>query len=355
MNNIIVENRIDFNLPKHLKCARPTELRKINRDEVRLMVSNKNTDKLHHVCFKDIGGYLNQGDVLVVNTSGTLPAALDILLPNKKAGRMHLSTQLNNNKWVVEIRLINGNKTQRFNHIKVGEKFNLPDGGSVKIIRPFYQNNFSKKHLHLWEVGFNLKQPVKNYLIKYGKPIRYDQINSDYPLSFYQTIFSNEMGSAEMPSAGRAFTAEVVTGLIVKGVQFAPVLLHTGVSSLERDEKPYPEFFQVPATTASLLNLAKNENRRIIAVGTTAVRAVESAINENGKVISQQGWTDLYITPERGMGIVDGLLTGFHEPEASHLLMLGALADQRHLQKCYDEAIRRAYHWHEFGDLHLIL
>ncbi|MEO1259356.1 MAG: S-adenosylmethionine:tRNA ribosyltransferase-isomerase [Bacteroidota bacterium] len=355
MNNIVSKNKIDFKLPEHLKCARPTELRKIRRDEVLLMVSDKNKGKINHDYFKNIGAYLKEGDVLVVNTSGTLPAALDIFLPNKKAGRMHLSTQLDKNKWVVEIRVVKGNKTQRFNKIKIGQEFNLPDGGKVKIIRPFYKNNFLENHLYLWEAEFDLKQNIKGFLMKYGKPIRYDQINSNYPLSFYQTIFSDEMGSAEMPSAGRAFTTEVVMDLMIKGVQFAPVVLHTGVSSLERDEKPYPEFFRVPATTASLLNLAKKENRRIVAVGTTAVRAVESAVNEEGRVVSRQGWTDLYITPERGMRVVEGLLTGFHEPEASHLLMLGAVADQRHLQKCYDEAISQGYHWHEFGDLHLIV
>lgn len=355
MNNIIAENKINFFLPSHLKCAEPTEIRKINRDEVRLMVSDRNTDKIDHDIFKNIGMYLRQGDVLVVNTSATLPAALEIQLPGNKMGRLHLSTEINKNEWVVEIRSIGKNKTKRFYEVLEGDQFELPVGGAVKIIRPFYKNNLSENHLHLWEAEFDLDLSVKDYLIKYGQPIRYDRIESNYPLSYYQSIFSDEMGSAEMPSAGRSFTPNVVADLIVKGVQFAPILLHTGVSSLERNEKPFPEYFKVSKTTASLLNLAIKENRRIIAVGTTAVRAVESAVNKNGRVVESMGLTDLYVTPEKGLRIINGLLTGFHEPEASHLLMLGALADQQHLQKAYDAAIGEAYHWHEFGDLHLIL
>ena len=355
MNQTIIENRINFHLPKKLKCAIPTEIRGLGRDEVRLMISDRKTDEIHHAQFRDIGSYLQEGDVLVVNTSATLPAALDIQLPNGEVGRMHLSTRKNELEWVVEIRSVDGNATHRFKGISEGDKFELPNGGKVVIQQPFYRDNHHENHLYLWQAKFDLPMPMEEYLMQFGKPIRYDRLAANYPLAFYQTVFSNTMGSAEMPSAGRAFTPELVAELIIKGVQFAPVLLHTGVSSLENNEQPYPEYFKITDTAASLINLAKQENRRIIAVGTTAVRAIESATNREGRIEATEGWTNLFITPERGMKMATGLLTGFHEPSASHLLMLGALAKHSHLQLCYDEAITERYHWHEFGDLHLIL
>ena len=354
MNHTTIAKPIDFHLPKKLLCPLPTEERGLPRDGVRLMVSERETNKIHHSQFKDIGQFLQQGDVLVVNTSATLPAALDIQLPNGLPGRMHLSTRKNENEWIVEIRSVLGNATHRYKGISPGDRFDLPGEGSVRIQQPFYKEN-QEGHLHLWESAFDLPSPMYDYLLKHGKPVRYERLAAEYPLAYYQTIFSDEMGSSEMPSAGRAFTPEVVAQLIIKGVQFAPILLHTGVSSIESGERPYPEFYKMPKTSASLLNLAKKENRRIIAVGTTAVRAVESATDKKGRVVNDEGWTNLYITPKRGMKTINGLLTGFHEPEASHLLMLGALADQAHLQRCYDEALRESYQWHEFGDLHLLL
>jgi S-adenosylmethionine:tRNA ribosyltransferase-isomerase len=158
-----------------------------------------------------------------------------------------------------------------------------------------------------------------------------------------------------MPSASRPFTERVVTRLVVAGVQFAPVLLHTGVASPESHERPYPERFAVSANSARIVNQAKAAGGRIIAIGTTAVRALESATSAEGVVGPGKGWTDVIITPERGPRAVDGLLTGFHEPRASHLDMLAAIADRELLDRCYREAIERGYLWHEFGDVNLLL
>ncbi|MCA9875449.1 MAG: S-adenosylmethionine:tRNA ribosyltransferase-isomerase, partial [Anaerolineales bacterium] len=162
-------------------------------------------------------------------------------------------------------------------------------------------------------------------------------------------------GSAEMPSAGRAFTPQLITRLVAKGVQFAPLVLHTGVASLEANEPPYGERFRVTTFTANLVNAAHAEGRRIIAVGTTAVRALETAAGADGLVRAASGWTELVITPRRGLRIVSGLLTGLHEPRASHLAMLEAFTGRRHLELTYAAALRCRYLWHEFGDLHLIL
>ncbi len=351
----ILNKPLDFSLPKMLECAIPSEERGLKRDEVRLMISNQNTDQIHHSTVKDIGSYLKEGDVLIVNTSGTLKAAIPITLPNGKPGRIHLSTRNENDDWLLEIRQVIGEKTKRYQGIQPGNSFELPEGGKLEILNPFYNETLAISHLQLWKARFKLSESVDVFLEKHGIPIRYSNVQTTYPVAYYQTVFANTPGSAEMPSAGRAFTAELVTSLVAKGIQFAPILLHTGVASLEADEQPYPEYFKVNANTATIINEAKREGRRIIAIGTTAIRAIESATNESGKVIAKEGFTNLFITPASGLTIVNGLLTGFHEPKASHLLMMEALATRAHLESSYREAVKQSYQWHEFGDLHLLV
>jgi S-adenosylmethionine:tRNA ribosyltransferase-isomerase len=158
-----------------------------------------------------------------------------------------------------------------------------------------------------------------------------------------------------MPSAGRPFTQEVIRRLARRGVGFAKLTLHTGVSSLESHEPPYEEWYRIPAETAWAVNSRRETHGRVIAVGTTVVRALESAAGEDGLVRPGEGWTDLMVTPERGVRTVDALLTGFHEPQATHLAMLEALASRRHLETAYRAALEKRYLWHEFGDVHLIL
>lgn len=158
-----------------------------------------------------------------------------------------------------------------------------------------------------------------------------------------------------MPSAARPFTARLVAELVSRGVQFAPITLHTGVASAEAHEPPYPERYEVPEASARLINAARAGGGRILAVGTTAVRAVESAVDDDGVVRARKGWTDLVVTPERGVRVVDGLLTGLHEPEASHLLMLEAIAGRAAIERGYAAALSGLYLWHEFGDVHLVL
>jgi S-adenosylmethionine:tRNA ribosyltransferase-isomerase len=200
---------------------------------------------------------------------------------------------------------------------------------------------------------------VPGLLREHGRPIRYSYTERDQPLSVYQTVFAlpsaDGAGSAEMPSAARPFTPGLVAELVSRGVQFAPITLHTGVASAEAHEPPYPERFAVPEASARLINAVKAGDRRVIAVGTTAVRAVESAAGADGVVRARAGWTDLVVTPARGVRVVDGLLTGLHEPEASHLLMLEAVAGRAAIDRGYDEALRGRYLWHEFGDVHLLL
>src|SRR5262249_37848831 len=152
---------------------------------------------------------------------------------------------------------------------------------------------------------------VPDYLLRYGRPIRYSYVDRDWPLAAYRSVFATEPGSAEMPSASRPFTGALVTRLVSRGIVLAPIMLHTGVASPEAEEKPYPERFRVAASTARLINQARVAGNRVVAVGTTVVRAVESAVAPDGTVGPAAGWTDLVVTPERGVRAIDGLLTGF--------------------------------------------
>jgi S-adenosylmethionine:tRNA ribosyltransferase-isomerase len=207
----------------------------------------------------------------------------------------------------------------------------------------------------LWLATLDLPGPLDDYLAQYGFPIRYKYVKQAWPSEYYQTVYATEPGSAEMPSAGRAFTPELLTRLVAKGIQIAPLILHTGVASLEKHEPPYEEFYHVPLETARLVNATHAAGKRVIAVGTTVVRALETVTDAEGVIHPGEGWTRLVITPERGLRAVNGLLTGLHEPEASHLAMLQALAGLEHLEVTYAEALKQGYLWHEFGDLHLIL
>lgn len=342
---------VQFELPNQLACPQPTERRGINRDEVRLLITEDNTTPIH-TQFKHLADYLNEGDVLVVNTSGTIASAFEIDLPNNRKGRLHLSTSIGNDQWLVEVREVSHNRTIRWRGGTAEMSFSLPAGGKVTLKEQYYDD---RELLHLWVAQLETPFQVIDYLQQYARPIQYENLHNQYPIAYYNTWFSSQPGSAEMPSAGRGFTSELIQKLLKKGVQIVPILLHTGVSSLEENEAPYPEYMEITPIAAAMLNQAKAEKKRILAVGTTAVRAVESAVDNEDQVIPKNGYTSLYIQPEQKLKIVSGLLTGFHEPRASHLNMLQALAGYDHISTAYQAAIENQYYWHQFGDLHLIL
>ncbi|MCB8983390.1 MAG: S-adenosylmethionine:tRNA ribosyltransferase-isomerase [Ardenticatenaceae bacterium] len=348
-----IVSTLDFELPPDLEAAEPPEARGLARDHVRLMVSHYGDDAIAHARFYQLADYLEAGDVLVINTSATLPAALPA--HRRAAGmpvNLHLSTQLAADLWVVELR----RGSDPFLQAQPGEIVDLPAGGTAVLLAP-YRPAFHHQAAgtRLWVARLALPQATHAYLEAHGSPIHYRYVTKSWPLAYYQTAYASEPGSAEMPSAGRAFTPQLITRLVAKGVQFAPLVLHTGVASLEANEPPYGERFRVTTFTANLVNAAHAEGRRIIAVGTTAVRALETAAGADGLVRAASGWTELVITPRRGLRIVNGLLTGLHEPRASHLAMLEAFTGRRHLELTYAAALRCRYLWHEFGDLHLIL
>lgn len=358
---------LDFTLPPELEASEPPEARGLTRDGVRLMVSRGTPPQITHHRFAGLVNALEPGDLLVINTSGTLNAALDGTRSDGSALEVHLSTHLPGDIWTLELRqpgLQNAQDSQGspgtlpFRNGVAGETIRLPAGGEVTLLAPYATDRASlapDAGVRLWLATLALPLPLEGYLARYGFPIRYGYVPHRWPASYYQTVYATEIGSAEMPSAGRAFTPEIITRLIARGVQIAPLLLHTGVASLEDHEPPYEEYYRVPLATAHAVNAAHIAHRRVVAIGTTVVRALETVTDEDGVAHPGEGWTPLVITPERGVRAAQGLLTGLHEPRASHLAMLEAIAGREHVAAAYDEALRQRYLWHEFGDLHLLL
>ena len=261
---------------------------------------------------------------------------------------MHFSTELPGSTWLVELR----RRGERFPAEPPSRLLRLP-GGAQLLLRGRAAGN------RLWRAELRTvhgaRTDVIPYLGRHGRPIRYGYVDRAWPLEAYQTVFARDPGSAEMPSAGRPFTTALVTDLVARGVAVLPITLHTGVASPEADEPPYAERFDVPAATARQLLAVRAGGGRVVAIGTTVVRALESAVNPAGRIQAAHGWTDLVISPERGVRVVDGLLTGFHEPRASHLAMLEAIAGRPLVEQSYRSALALGYLWHEFGDANLYL
>jgi S-adenosylmethionine:tRNA ribosyltransferase-isomerase len=347
---VVAGPRLAFDLPPALEAHEPPEARGLPRDAVRLMVAEGRSGRLVHSTFAELPSFLAPGDLVVVNTSGTLPAALTAEGADGTRLAVHLSTRLDDDRWVVEPRRPDGVATARWDGPLPEGPWALAGGATLDVEAPYGGAG------RLWVASLRTPTGWRTWLAAHGRPIRYDYVGRAWPLATYQSVYATEAGSAEMPSAGRPFTAEVLTRLVAKGVGVTPLLLHTGVASLEADELPYPERVTVPPETAQRVEATRAAGRRVVAVGTTVVRALETAAEAGGgTVVAYDGWTDLVVTPERGVRAVDGLLTGWHEPEASHLLMLEAVAGRELLERSYAAAVAEGYLWHEFGDTHLLL
>ena len=343
-----LSTQVAFNLPERLEAHATPEERGLARDDVRMLVARGSDGRLTHSRARDLPDFLRAGDLVVINTSATLPAALPARRADGTELELRLSTPLpgaSDDRWVVELR----KGDDPFRDARAGDTLHLPAGAQARLEAPYLSGP------RLWAARLQLPEPLMAYLARHGAPIRYRYVPEAHPLADYQTAYAIEPGSAEMPSAGRPLTPAVLTALVAKGVSVAPLILHTGVSSPERGERPYPERFRVPASTARLVEATRGWGGRVIAIGTTVVRALESVARTDGGVEAGEGWTALVVTPARGVRVVEGLLTGWHEPEASHLDMLEAIAGRALVERSYEAALQAGYLWHEFGDVHLIL
>ena len=345
----------------------PIEAAGRRRDAARLLVVTPSATV--DTTFASLGEFLTPGDVLVVNTSATLPAAVPVEGPafgrsGPEGLLLHLGTELPGGLRLVELRTATGFGSTPSADTRPGT-VRLPSGGRAELLSPWPPTPAEGPN-RLWVAHLDVPGDPLTWLADHGRPIRYGRPAEPWPIAAYQTVFATEPGSAEMPSAARGFTAELVTALVSAGVVIAPLLLHCGVSSPEAGEAPQPERYRVPAGTAALVNAARAGGRRVVAVGTTAVRALETVADGTGTVHPGEGWTELVISPERGVRAIDGLITGWHEPEASHLELIAAVANPSpgvrgcppgkiSLERSYAAAHALGYHGHEFGDFHLIL
>ena len=361
-----------------LAAHRPPEARGLGRDGVRLLVATP--DGMVHARFGDLPRFLSAGDLLVVNTSATIAAAVDGRRGDGRPVLVHFSSPLDEEtpwagppdrrpaeerardegppgegtpgetQWLVELRG-SATATGPVTDAAPGETLTLPAGGSLTLLRRYP----GPAAVRLWAASVAVGGAPGAFLARHGRPIRYSYVPDPWPLSAYQTVFARTPGSAEMPSAGRPFSAGLVTDLIAVGVVIAPITLHAGVASLEAGEPPLPERFTVPEPTAQLVNLTRAEGRRVVAVGTTCTRALESAADPGGTVRARHGWTGLVLGAGHPARIVTGLITGWHDPEASHLALLEAVAGQELVRAAYLAAEQAGYLWHEFGDSCLLL
>ena len=341
---------IEFVLPSELEAREPPELRGLRRDQVRLLVLPRSTDQVHvHTRFAEIGKYLRAGDLLVVNNSRTLPALLEATDENGAQVEVRLAHRRDADRWDA---LILSGRT----HVgRTGMQLDFGQNLTARVIAPNPDLPF------LWQVQFDICcAELLNLIYRVGVPIRYSYIAEALPLDLYQTVYAAAPGSVEMASAGRPFSWEILLDLERRGVRLATISLHTGISSTRDDaidatHPNYEEEYDLPESTVRAIRDCHQQQGRVIAVGTTVVRTLESVAAEHDGLVPAHGWTRLHISAGHRLHVVDGLLTGLHEPESSHLDLLSAFIQPERLKTVYLEAIQMGYLWHEFGDMNLII
>ncbi|WP_446664743.1 S-adenosylmethionine:tRNA ribosyltransferase-isomerase [Flexivirga sp. B27] len=350
MSTLAVDPRTMFDGPQDTTAPAPAEQRGVARDGVRMLVAS--CDGIDHTVFRSLPDHLNAGDLVVVNNSATIAGQVDGHRESGQPVVVHAAAELENGTWVVEVRSA-PNAARAVLDARVGEHVEV--GPLVLTLLAAYPFDSSPTGVgnRLWQVEAD--GDLSAHLREHGRPISYGYLDRSYPLSDYQTAFATVPGSAEMPSAARPFTPKVVTRLVASGIGIAPITLHTGVSSQEAGEGPQAEWYDVPEATARQVNLTRRAGGRVIAVGTTVARALESAVRSDGVVTGASGWTERVITRAEPPQVVSGLITGWHDPHASHLLLVEAIAGEALTQAAYDAAVAEHYLWHEFGDVGLLL
>jgi S-adenosylmethionine:tRNA ribosyltransferase-isomerase len=342
-----------FTVPEDAEAATPPEWQGLARDEVRLMTVRP--DRVTSGRFRDLPGLLQPGDLVVVNTSATLPARLDARRADGAVVPLHVSTTLDDGSWVVEVR--RPDNTGPDLGEEPGTVLDLAGGVRATPLDGFPDHRTASR---LWRARVEPRVSTIDHLQRHGRPIVYGYVTGAFPLTDYQNVYATqpsatEPGSAEMASAGRPFTEKLLVRLISRGIPVVPLSLHTGVSSPELHEPPYPERFALPEVTARLVNATRRAGGRVVAVGTTVTRALETATGEDGVTRAAAGWTDLVLGPDSPARAVTGLITGLHVPEASHLQLLESVAGAAMVAAAYDRAVPEHYRWHEFGDSMLFL
>jgi S-adenosylmethionine:tRNA ribosyltransferase-isomerase len=345
-----------FQLPPELNADRPPERRGVARDRVRLLMIGRKSDTFAHTRFDRIIEFLQPGDLLVFNSSRTLPATLAGTVRHSRLPiEVRLAELLPDGTWLALL---------VFPSIQNDAEKILTKGLVLDFGRDLSSEMLDRDQRipRLWRLRFSKSgTEFLDLVYRIGQPIRYRYLSAPWRLSYYQNVYALQPGASEMPSAGRAFTWRLLLQLRRSGVETAAITLHTGLSSyldneLDGQHLASEEEYWVSEETAGKIQRARHSGRRIVAVGTTVVRALESVTAESGgSVRACHRYTRLRITAGYRLQVVNGLLTGLHEPEASHLDLLAAFVPPQTIYAAYNEAIQRRYLWHEFGDLNLIL
>lgn len=345
----------NLELPAFPAATRPIEQIEGRRDAVKLLVMHRHTGEFQDARFTELPTFLVPGDVLVVNTSQTIPARL----PAVWAGTplyVHLAARLGPNECIIERRTAMGQADDRpfptGASLTIGRFDSTQTQCTLEVVRKFHPNS------RLWVVKSNCD--LYTVAQQTGEPIRYDYVADAQSTAAYQSIFSRHPGSSEMPCASRPFTLDVLKQLTTRGVQVCSLTLHTTVSSHEvtaslAEHPIVPEWYRIPKWTAQSVARATARQSRIIAVGTTVVRALEASAQTTGSVRAGAAWTDYLVTPETPLRVVNGLITGMHDNHSSHLALMYAFVRRETLRNAYAHAAAKGYHWHEFGDISLVI
>lgn len=332
-----------YDLPEELIAQTPAT----PRDSSRLLVYDRQSKEIKHEIFRDITKYLRAGDVLVVNDTKVLPARLFAHTQNGGAVEVLLLKRLDIDKWEVLVKP--GKKCPVGRELKISDELSLKIEGITdsgeRIVRFFYDGVFEEI---LDKLGSMPLPPyIKAKLEDKGR---------------YQTVYAKHDGSAAAPTAGLHFTEELLEKIRGMGVQIAKVLLHVGLGTFRpvkediiTDHKMHSEYYEVSAEAAEIINAAKREGRRVIAVGTTSVRTLESAADDSGMLTACKGETQIFIYPPYKFKCVDALITNFHLPESTLIMLVAALTGREEILSVYAEAVKQKYRFFSFGDAMMIV
>jgi S-adenosylmethionine:tRNA ribosyltransferase-isomerase len=358
-----VRSAVRFQLPPELEAASPPEARGLRRDHVRLLAVDRATGSVGHHRFHELPRLLEPGDLLVANDSRTLPASLLGRTSKGEPLEVRLAAR-DGERWAALVLGVPEDETDpalvptdarpAAPPVEAGERIGFADGLEATVL-----GRHEEAGPLVW-LAFDLaSERLAEALHRAGRPVRYAYVPRAWPLHHYQTLFAAGPGSAEMASAGRPFTVQTLRDLRDRGIGLATISLHAGLSTYgdpATDQRYVPaEPYLVPEATAAAVAACRAAGGRVVAVGTTVVRTLETAAARTGTVRPGPGVSRLRIRPGYGLAVVDGLLTGLHEPEASHLDLLAAFLDRPALDRAYAAALASGYLWHEFGDVCLLL
>lgn len=345
-------SQFKFDLPEKLLAEYPAE----NRDESRMMVVHRDSGKIEHKIFKDIVDYFHEGDMFVVNNTKVFPARL--YGEKEKTGaqiEVFLLRELNDEVHLWDVLVDPARKIRVGNKLFFGDDELVAEvidnttsrGRTIKFIFDGTKEEFREK---VYKLG---QTPLPKYIKRDVEPEDADR---------YQTIFAEKTGAVAAPTAGLHFTKHVLKRLELVGVDIAPITLHTGLGTFRSVDvedltkhKMDSEYFEVPETTAEIVNRKLDEKRRICAVGTTSMRALESSVNANDRLKASAKWTDKFIFPPYDFKIADAMVTNFHTPESTLLMMTAGFGGYDLIMEAYQEAIKEKYKFFTYGDAMLIL